>query len=81
MDGFGDWDNQIVSEYHPTGKGKCTFAMKKFGRHQFNQGIKTDINNEWDKLTWRDCWCAPDVLSLGCSPPVCYACQNPLTWI
>lgn len=50
--GFENQDSQIVSEYHPTGKGKCTFTMKKFGRHQLYQGIKTNINTDGTNLLY-----------------------------
>lgn len=42
---FRDQNNQIVSKYHPTGKGKGAFAMKKSGRHQLNQEITPNGDN------------------------------------
>lgn len=51
MNGFRDQDSQIVSKYHPTGKGKGAFAMKKSGRHQLNQKIKPNSSkNGTDQL-------------------------------
>lgn len=43
---FGDQDSQIVSNYHPTGKGRSTFGTKKSGRHQLDQGIQTNISSD-----------------------------------